>query len=101
MASDLVRTEKTAKSLKKLAEQVTMLTDLVNVLNNSVIALAYASNIKGNELDKLTADEYVEFVHKNVHPLTRKATELVTEIAKKTKEEIEKKAAEEAEKEKK
>jgi hypothetical protein len=99
MDENIVHTEETAKTLEQLARQVTILTDLVNVLNNAVVAISYGAGIRGDELDKLTADDYVKYVHEHVHPLTRRATEIVTEIAMKTKEEIEKKAAEEAKKE--
>lgn len=97
----LVHTEKTATSLEKLAKQVTILTDLVNVLNNAVVAVAYGAGIRGDELKDLTADEYVKYVHEHVHPLTRRATEIVTDIAIKTKKEIEDKAKKEAKKAKK
>lgn len=99
MDKDLLKTEEQAKSLDKLAKQVLVLTDLVNVLNNAVVAISYGAGIRGDELDKISADDYVKYVHEHVHPLTRRATEIVTEIAQKTKEEIEKKAAEEAKKE--
>lgn len=101
MEEELSYTEKTAKNLNQLAKQVTMLTDLVNVLNNAVVAISYGAGIRGDELDNLTADEYVKYVHEHVHPLTRRATEIVTEIAIKTKKEIEEKAAKEAKKSKK
>lgn len=95
----LVRTEETATSLEKLAKQVTILTDLVNVLNNAVVAIAYGAGIRGDELKDLSADDYVKYVHEHVHPLTRRATEIVTDIAIKTKKEIEEKANKEAKKE--
>ena len=98
MEDELSYTEKTAKSLNQLAKQVTQLTDLVNVLNNAVVAISYGAGIRGDELDKISADEYVKYVHEHVHPLTRRASEIVTEIAIKTKKEIEEKAAEEAKK---
>ena len=101
MEEELSYTEKTAKNLNQLAKQVTMLTDLVNVLNNAVVAISYGAGIHGDELDNLTADECVKYVHEHVHPLTRRATEIVTEIAIKTKKEIEEKAAKEAKKSKK
>lgn len=84
-----------------LEQHVNQLMDLVNVLNNAVVALGYATNVKGNELDKVSDDDYVKYVREHIHPLTRRATEIVASVAKKTKEEIEKKAAEEAEKEEK
>ena len=95
----LTYTEETAKNLDQLAKQVTILTDLVNILNNALVAVAYGAGVRGDELNELTADEYVKFVHENVHPLTRRATEIVNEIAIKTKKEIEEKAKKEAEKE--
>ena len=101
MEEELSYTEKTAKNLNQLAKQVTMLTDLVNVLNNAVVAISYGAGIRGDELDNLTADEYVKYVHEHVHPLTRRATEIVTEIAIKTQKQIEEKAAKEAKKSKK
>ena len=101
MAEDIVHTEDTAKNLEQLAKQVTILTDLVNVLNNAVVAIAYGAGIRGDELDKLSADDYVKYVHEHVHPLTRRATEIVTDIAIKTKKEIEDKAKKEAKKAKK
>ena len=101
MAEDIVHTEDTAKNLEQLAKQVTILTDLVNVLNNAVVAIAYGAGIRGDELDKLSADDYVKYVHEHVHPLTRRATEIVTDIAIKTKKEIEDKAKKEAKKVKK
>ena len=93
MEDELSYTEKTAKSLTQLAKQVTQLTDLVNVLNNAVVAISYGAGIRGDELDNISADDYVKYVHEHVHPLTRRATEIVTEIAIKTKKEIEEKAA--------
>jgi hypothetical protein len=101
MDEELIHTPDTATNLEKLAKQVTILTDLVNVLNNAVVAVAYGAGIRGDELNDVTADDYVKYVHEHVHPLTRRATEIVTDIAVKTKEEIEKKAKKEAKKTKK
>lgn len=98
---DLLETGEQASSLEQLSKQVLVLTDLVNVLNNAVVAIAYGAGIRGDELNELSGDDYVKYVHEHVHPLTRRATEIVTDIAVKTKKEIEKKAAEEAKKEKK
>lgn len=101
MDEELIHTPDTATNLEKLAKQVTILTDLVNVLNNAVVAVAYGAGIRGDELNDVTADDYVKYVHEHVHPLTRRATEIVTDIAVKTKEEIEEKAKKEAKKTKK
>lgn len=101
MDKDLLETGKQATNIDQLAKQVLVLTDLVNVLNNAVVAISYGAGIRGDELNELSADDYVKYVHEHVHPLTRRATEIVTEIAEKTKKEIEEKAAEEAKKEKK
>lgn len=101
MEEELIHTPDTATNLEKLAKQVTILTDLVNVLNNAVVAVAYGAGIRGDELNDVTADDYVKYVHEHVHPLTRRATEIVTDIAVKTKEEIEKNAKKEAKKAKK
>lgn len=101
MDEELIHTPDTATNLEKLAKQVTVLTDLVNVLNNALVAVAYGAGIRGDELDSITADDYVKYVHEHVHPLTRRATEIVTDIAVKTKKEIEEKAEKEAKKTKK
>lgn len=101
MEKDLLETGEQATSIEQLAKQVLVLTDLVNVLNNAVVAISYGAGIRGDELNDLSADDYVKYVHEHVHPLTRRATEIVTEIAEKTKKEIEEKAKAEAKKEKK
>ena len=101
MEKDLLETGEQAASVEQLAKQVLVLTDLVNVLNNAVVAISYGAGIRGDELNDLSADDYVKYVHEHVHPLTRRATEIVTEIAEKTKKEIEEKAKAEAKKEKK
>lgn len=101
MEKDLLETGGQATSIEQLAKQVLVLTDLVNVLNNAVVAISYGAGIRGDELNDLSADDYVKYVHEHVHPLTRRATEIVTEIAEKTKKEIEEKAKAEAKKEKK
>ena len=101
MDKNLITSGDPAKTLEELSKQVVVLADLVNVLNNAVVAISYAAGIRGDELNDLNGDDYVKYVKEHVHPLTRRATEIVTEIAIKTKKEIEEKAAEEAKKEEK
>ena len=101
MDEELIHTPDTATDLEKLAKQVTILTDLVNVLNNAIVAVSYGAGIRGDELNDISADDYVKYVHEHMHPLTRRATEIVTDIAIKTKKEIEEKAKKEAKKTKK
>lgn len=101
MDEELIHTPDTATSLEKLAKQVTILTDLVNVLNNAIVAVSYGAGIRGDELNDISADDYVKYVHEHMHPLTRRATEIVTDIAVKTKKEIEEQAKKEAKKTKK
>ena len=46
MEKDLLETGEQAASVEQLAKQVLVLTDLVNVLNNAVVAISYGAGIR-------------------------------------------------------
>lgn len=73
---------------------------LTTALNTAIVALYYIVDVKGNELDKVTPEEYVKFVQERVHPTVRRADELATAVAEKAAGEA-KKAVEEEDKPKK
>ena len=77
-------------TISDLQKEIIMLEKVTNALNTAVVALAYATKIKGNELDKVTSEEYVDYVTKHVHPLVIRGDELVAETAKKAAEELKK-----------
>lgn len=79
---------KTKLSNKDIQREIVMLERVTNALNTAVVALAYAVKIKGDELDKVTSEDYVKYVTEHVHPLVRRADELVAETAAKTAEKI-------------
>ena len=60
----------------------------------------YISKVKGNELDKVKTEDYVKYVEEHVHPLMRRADEIVKEAGQMAKKEIEE-AVEKVKKEKK
>ena len=81
-------------SQEELELAVINLDRLTAALNTAIVALYKIVDVKGDELDGLTADEYLKFVQSKVHPLVRKADALATEVAEKAAEEA-KKAVEE------
>ena len=85
----------TKDDIKLLKQEVLILERLVNGLNTAVVALCYATKVKGNELDGVHSDEYIKFVEEHVHPLVKTADGIVAEAAKKLKEEADKEEANE------
>ena len=96
--------KKSTKSKKPTVEQLQRELAIVermnSALNTAIVAIAYASKVKGNELDKVKPKDYVKFVEEHVHPLVKKADEIAEAYAKERFEEITK-AAEKAKKEEK
>lgn len=83
---------------KEMLQEIALLDKVTNALNTAVVALMYITKVKGNELDKVSAKEYVEYVEKHVHPLMRQADRIVREAADNAKKDIDK-ATKEVEKE--
>lgn len=94
----MAKKAKSKITVEDLAVQISVLDQVTSALNTAVVALAYAMKVKGNELDKVTSEKYVEFVSEHVHPLVRRADELVLETAKKAVEEVKKNTGETEEK---
>ena len=86
--------KKKSLTLKDLQREVIMLDQVTNALNTALVALYKVVGVKGDELDNVTGEEYVKFVQEHVHPIVRKADEIVAEVGKKAAEEA-KKAVEE------
>lgn len=80
---------------KDLQKEIIILEQVTNALNTAVVALAYAMKVKGDELDKVTSEDYVKYVKEHVHPLVRRADELVLEEAKKAAEKVKQENGEE------
>lgn len=68
---------------KDILRALDALDRVTEALNNAVVALYYITNVKGDELDKVTADEYIAFVQEHVHPLMRRTDEIVREATEK------------------
>ena len=82
--------EKKKLTMKDLQAEIEILDKVTNALNTAVVALCYAVKVKGNELDKVSSDDYVKFVAEHVHPLVKRADDIVCEVAKKAVEELNK-----------
>lgn len=70
-------------TMKDLQRAIVALDRVTEALNTAVVALYYISKVKGDELDKVTSDEYVKFVQEHVHPLMRRADEIVKDASEK------------------
>lgn len=84
----------------EMLQELVMLDRVTNALNTAVVALMYINKVKGTELDKVKTEDYVKYVQEHVHPLMRRADEIVKEAAAQAKKDIDE-AVEEVEKEKK
>lgn len=61
---------------------------IIKSLNIALIGLAYTSKVTPKRVNNATADQFLEFIEKNVHPMIRRADELTGEIAEKAKRDI-------------
>lgn len=84
----------------EMLQELAMLDRVTNALNTACVALMYICKVKGNELDNVKTEDYVKYVTEHVHPLMKRADEIVKDAAAKAKKEIDE-AVDEAEKEKK
>lgn len=67
---------------------------IIKSLNIALIGLAYTSKVTPKRVNNATADQFLEFIEKNVHPMIRRADELTGEIAEKAKQDIAKQTKE-------
>lgn len=72
----------------EMLQEMVMLDRVTNALNTAVVALMYINKVKGNELDKVKTKDYVKYVQEHVHPLMRRADEIVKEAGRMAKKEI-------------
>jgi hypothetical protein len=87
-------------SKSEMLQELAMLDRVTNALNTACVAMMYIMKVKGNELDKVKTEDYVKYVTEHVHPLMKRADEIVKEAAAQAKKEIDE-AVDEIEKEKK
>lgn len=74
---------KNTLSKADMEKELIALDRVANALNTAIVALMYVCKVKGNELDKVTGEEYVKFVQEHIHPLVRRADEISKEVAEK------------------
>lgn len=74
-------TKKTTLSKADMEKELIALDRVANALNTAIVALMYINKVKGDELDKVTGEEYVKFVQEHIHPLVRRADEITREVA--------------------
>lgn len=75
--------EKKKLTVKDLQQEIAVLDNITNALNTAIVALYKIINVKGDELDNVTAEDYVKYVQEHVHPIVRRADELSREVAEK------------------
>lgn len=75
--------EKKKLTVKDLQQEIAILDNITNALNTAIVALYKIVDVKGDELDKVTAEDYVKYVQEHVHPIVRRADELSREVAEK------------------
>ena len=59
-----------------LTHNMFVLKDMVETLNIAIAAVAYAAKVKPTALDKVEAEEFMNWVQDTLHPLVRRADEL-------------------------
>lgn len=67
---------------------IRMLDEITSKLNLAIVALMYINKVKGTELDKVKADEYVKYVTEHVHPLMAQADRIAREAGENAKKEV-------------
>ena len=75
---------KAALSKADIERELIALDRITNALNTAIVALYYIVGVKGNELDKVKAEDYVKYVQDKIHPIVRRADEISKELAEKT-----------------
>lgn len=75
---------KSALSKADIERELIALDRITNALNTAIVALYYIVGVKGNELDKVKAEDYVKYVQEKIHPIVRRADEITKELAEKT-----------------
>lgn len=75
---------KSALSKADIERELIALDRITNALNTAIVALYYIVGVKGNELDKVKAEDYVKYVQGKIHPIVRRADEIAKELAEKT-----------------
>lgn len=75
---------KSALSKADIERELIALDRITNALNTAIVALYYIVGVKGNELDKVKAEDYVKYVQGKIHPIVRRADEISKELAEKT-----------------
>lgn len=94
MAEAKKKATKAKISQEDIERELIALDRVTNALNTAIVALYYIVGVKGDELDKVSVEDYVKFVQEHIHPVVRRADEIAKELADKTAEEA-KKAVEE------
>lgn len=79
-----------AMSPELLTQNLFVLKNMVDTLNIAIAGVAKAADIKADALDKLTAEEYVDWVQNTLHPIVRATNKLHEEWAEITAKEAEK-----------
>lgn len=64
------------------AQRIAQLESITSALNTALVAVAYSAGVKSDSLDKTSMEEYVKYVHEQIHPLVRRADQIVGEVAK-------------------
>lgn len=85
---------KNTLSKEDITKELVALDRIVNALNTAIVALYYIVGVKGDELDNVSAEDYVKFVQEKIHPIVRKGDEISKEVSEKAAKEA-KKAVEE------
>lgn len=67
---------------------------IIKSLNIALIGMAYTSKVTPKRVNNATADQFLEFIERNVHPMIRRSDELTGEIAEKAKQDIAKQTKE-------
>ena len=76
--------KKQTMTKQEIIEELYVLDQMVQALNNTVVALAYAMKVKPTVLDKVKPEDLVKFVQDTIHPIVRKSEEISKELADKT-----------------
>lgn len=84
MAKKNTTTPDVETEMKEIRRMLFTLDHVANALNTAVLSLAYIMKVKGDELDKVDGDALVEFTQNHMHPLVRRADEIIKEVAERT-----------------
>ena len=79
---------------KKLTARLYEAEHVIKSLNIARIGMAYTLKVNPKRINGATADQFLEFIEKNVHPMIRRADELTGQVAEKAKQDIAKQTKE-------